>query len=328
MAEVTGAVHTEVDREAVRSLFVRAMDVRYWRRLIPDMTVGGQPAAEAVADTPSEDAFPLEILKQVQEDGWFQLDPVFPAEGLTRLKKALDVLMGAGWLPVFSFMYDEFWTLTRAAPVRLILSTLLGPKYRQRPSFWTHYVQVRPGAHGWRPHTDASRSPGLLPSGRPAMMSLWIPLSEATLDNGCMYVIPTSCHPTIGARFGSLGDDVTRDELETLLQCARALPAQAGSVMGWHGQVVHWGSTANGRSTHPRISLALEFQNAELAAESPTLLMDPDAPMPSFGQRLLLIAAQIRMYLTGFEESERTMNMLALATMLHSWFEQRRGGPA
>ncbi len=321
------ALHTELDREAIRSLFVRAMDVRYWRSLIPDMTVGGQPAAEAVADTPSEEAFPLAILKQVQEDGWFQLDPVFPAEALVRLKNALDLLMGAGWLPVFSFMYDEFWTLTRAAPVRLILSSLLGPEYRQRPYFWTHYVQVRTGAHGWRPHADASGSPGLLPSGRPAMMSLWIPLSEATLDNGCMYVIPTSCRPTIGARFDSLGG-VTRDELETLLQSARALPAEAGSVMGWHGQVVHWGSTANGRSTHPRISLALEFQNAELAEDSSTLLMDPDAPLPSFRQRLLLIAAQIKMYLTRFEQSERTINMLALATLLHSWFEQGRGGPA
>jgi len=321
------AVHTELDREAVRSLFGRAMDVRYWRRLIPDMTVEGQPSAEAVSDTPSEDAFPLAILKQVQEDGWFQLDPIFPAEALTRLKKALDVLIGAGWLPVFSFMYDEFWTLTRAAAVRRILSILLGPKYRQRAYFWTHYVQVRPGAHGWDPHTDASLSPGLLPSGRPAMMSLWIPLSEATLDNGCMYVIPTSSYPTIGARFDSLGG-VTREELGTLLQCARALPAKAGSIMGWHGQVVHWGSRANGRSPQPRISLALEFQNAELAADPSTLLMDPDAPLPSFRQRLLLIAAQIKMYLTRFEKSERTMNMLALATLLHAWFEQRRGGPA
>ena len=65
-----------------------------------------------------------------------------------------------------------------------------------------------------------------------------------------------------------------------------------------------------------------------MAEDSSTLLMDPDAPLPGFRQRLLLIAAQIKMYLTRFEQSERTINMLALATLLHSWFEQGRGGPA
>lgn len=316
--------HTALDREAVRSLLMQALDIRYWRELIPEMTVERPPAAAAVGETQPEDAFEVAILKQVQDDGWFQLDPVFAAAALGRLNNALNVLMGAGWLPVFCFMYDEFWSLTRAAAVRRVLSMLLGPRYRQRPSFWTHYVEARPGAHGWRPHTDASHSPGLLPSGRPAMMSLWIPLSEATLDNGCMYVIPTSGHPTIGARFGSLAD-VTRDELETILQSSRALPAQAGSVLGWHGHVVHWGSAASGRSPHPRISLALEFQNEELVAELPTLLLDPEGPLPSFRQRLLLIAAQIKMYLPGFEKNERTMNMLALAALLHAWFERRRG---
>src|SRR5207244_2616081 len=92
-----------------------------------------------------------------------------------------------------------------------------------------------PGASGWPPHCDDAN--------RPNRVTVWIPLSDATLDNGCMYVVPR---------------DRAAADADARLQACRALPAAAGSILGWNFDVLHWGSTCT-RPGEPRIAISQEF---------------------------------------------------------------------
>src|SRR5207245_2078717 len=122
-------------------------------------------------------------------EGYFQAEPLFSVRVIQRLRNGIEVLRKEDWPPVFSFIYDEFWLATRGPSLAGLLSTALGPEHRQIPHLWTFYIPPTRGATGWLPHVDGwEKSDG---SGdRSNRLTVWIPLSEATLENGCMYVIP------------------------------------------------------------------------------------------------------------------------------------------
>jgi hypothetical protein len=91
------------------------------------------------------------------------------------------------------------------------------------------------------PHRDYSAADSLYyedegkdgQSDHPAILNVWIPLNDAALDNGCMYVVPRE--------FGT--DFVNPDTKEVMrgqpskiyfpLHGVRALPAPAGFLIAW-----------------------------------------------------------------------------------------------
>ena len=88
--------------------------------------------------------------------------------------------------------------------------------------------------------------------------------------------------------------------LEALLQGTRALPARAGSCLGWGHDVVHWGSIVKGTDSsarmEPRISIAVEFIAARQEAtswEQPTLSCDG---MPTLAERLHAVGKCLARY--------------------------------
>ena len=84
-------------------------------------------------------------------------------------------------------------------------------------------------------------------------------------------------------------------ELSQLLQATRALPAPAGALLGWHHQLIHWGSWSSGE-TEPRISFAAEFvATGEKPYESELPLLDP-VSLPPFNVRLRTISKKILDY--------------------------------
>ena len=93
-----------------------------------------------------------------------------------------------------------------------------------------------------------------------------------------------------------------------LLQRSRALPAPAGSVLGWAFDVLHWGS-GNLRASAPRVSVAYEWLGADVTPLEPELpLIDLDQGFPPLSQRLDCVARAILSYhrfdptLLAFEE--------------------------
>jgi Phytanoyl-CoA dioxygenase (PhyH) len=185
---------------------------------------------------------------------------------------------------VFSFVYDQFWAIFRIRTVCAILESYLGRNYDQNNNIWTYYVAAQAGAGGWGPHMDSSL-------GRSAV-TIWIPLTDTNENNACMYVVRQTSMPTSQpANFGEWMN-VAKPELVQVLQGAHALPAQAGALLGWHHQVLHWGSFSQPGET-PRISVAAEFQRSN-AKTSPLLF--GQRTLPTLIERLRCIGSAVLHY--------------------------------
>ena len=205
------------------------------------------------------------------------------------MRRCVETLIQKGWPAVFAFVYDEFWLLPRIPSLKRFLRSVLGREYRQLPHIWCHFINTAAGHSGWVPHVD-----GPMNSGR---VTLWFPLSDATLDNGCMYVIPKGRVPQETLVKFALGHENAKlDEVRVLLQSTRALPATAGSVIGWEFGLVHWGASV-GAAQAPRISFSLEFIG-EAAPLQPyeKSLIDPESALPAFQERLRVIGTCLWTY--------------------------------
>lgn len=263
-----------------------ALDVHYWRALSPDLHV--------------EDAAPMEVAsvagaaidesaRALRDRGYFRLAGVIAPDGVRRLNAAIDAVTRAGWPASFVFMYDEAWHAARSPAVRRLLVGLLGPGFLQIRHVWAHVVEPVAGASGWSPHVDGD--------GR-GRLTVWMALSDATLENGCMHVVPrdvTAALPGLIERFGTDHSQFSRAEVVSLLHGTHALVAAPGDALGWGFDVIHWGGVAR-RAGQARRSLSFEYIAAN---ERPT---DTDGPLssmdvlPSFADRLRSVATAVTSY--------------------------------
>lgn len=135
-------------------------------------------------------AFPLESLGK----NGFAVHPpdeTFQKTICPLLEAAINQLTSAGWPPVFVFVFDELWTYI-AQYVQPAMGAVLGPACLLEPSIycWALGCRSRAGASFNLPHRDYPHAEAFDARGRPAIMNVWVPLTPATLDNGCMYVLP------------------------------------------------------------------------------------------------------------------------------------------
>jgi len=192
---------------------------------------------------------------------------------------------------VFAWVYDDFWALTRIPDVADLLASQIGEGYSQIPHIWTHVVPAMVGSAGWVPHFDGPAE------GR---ASVWIALTDATLTNGCMHVVPRP----------HLADSFRADSLETAqvalidalraLHRVRALPVPRGTALGWTFDVLHWGGACLDVQSARR-AVSLEFIAADRAPnadESPVIPLSGD--FPPLPDRLRMIATAV----AGYEKFE------------------------
>jgi Phytanoyl-CoA dioxygenase (PhyH) len=269
------------------SLLERALDADYWRRLNPDFEICGTREkhlleAQSISDSEAES-----VAAKFRIEGYFRTAPILSAEVAEKLCISVERLRVENWPPVFSFVYDAFWSVFRTPSLEGLLSVVLGPDFKQNSLIWTYYVSPRQESAGWRPHVDAGGS---------ERVTIWIPLTDASVDNGCINVIPRNLVPD------SLPDNfmqwqgVTTNELGQLLQVSRALPADAGSLLGWHHGLIHWGSRSHGTSTTPRISIAGEFLGNPAIPHRSELPLLNRMILPTFEQRVHMIGKAIIEY--------------------------------
>ncbi|HUY19301.1 MAG TPA: phytanoyl-CoA dioxygenase family protein [Candidatus Binataceae bacterium] len=289
--------------DELRRRLEQAADPAYWQALYPPFSVCAP--APPMPDLPPLDAAVLDrYTRGLDQYGYFCSQAPLVERLTAPLLECIDTLRKAGWPPAFAYVYDQLWTLWQIAPIAQILGATLGPGYQWIPHGWCHYVQPVRGASGWPPHVD-----GDLPN----RMSIWIPLTDATIDNGCIYLVPKDMNPSaIGSRRELRA--ASNLQMRELLQRGRALPAPAGSLLGWHFRILHWGSTAHSPG-NPRVSLVLEF----IAANEPPIsnempLYDPAAPLPDLTLRLHSIGRAIRQYMR-YELKMRRYAELAAALM-------------
>jgi hypothetical protein len=270
-----------------------ALDQQYWRKLNPDMAICGEKSA-VPATIPAVDPSVVEKpLRMLFTSGYFELPAIVSGPTLEHMRRCFDVIREEGWPTGFVFIYDEFWRAFRGSVLARFLTGALGEGYRQLPYIWGHYVP--PNSHGWRPHVDGPPFLGKL--------TVWLALTDATLENGCMYVLPRNSQTEKFTDHSLETESSERADALSLLQHSRALPAVAGSCLGWGPNVIHWGSVS-GPSAPARLSISVEFASRDMNPpdEGLTILdADPAAPLPTFETRLHLIASEIKHYEGHFE---------------------------
>jgi hypothetical protein len=260
----------------------QAIDVETWRALVPELTLDGDgEGALPRASFPDLAA----LVGQLREEGHVNVPAVLEAEAVARLRGAVVSLAERGLPPVYLWMYDEVWRAFRA--FRPFLAAALGADYVAVPELWTWHVPAEDAAEGWRPHRDQIEKVFVDADGSPQSLTLWMPLTDATPLNGCIYLLPSHLDPEFRRAVGPR--DVVRRP-----QDIRAQPAVAGSVLAWNHGVLHWGGRASRRAAGPRISVACEFQRPSIQALARPLL--PADRAPPFTLRLWLMARAILGY--------------------------------
>jgi len=266
----------------------RALSPSYWESLNPDLSVTGAAATGTIQAPPIESQQQKNLVERFANDGYLLLDSLLCDPAIDRLRACVEILRKTNWPAIFAFVYDQAWLVSRAAPLVQLLSAILGPAYRQASDVWVHFVPACRGAAGWPPHQDYP--------GRQKLVTVWIALGEATVGNGCLYVLPKDRVPRrLMANWSNL-NVLEWADFELVLQSSRALPARRGTLLILDSEVVHWGSTCT-EAGEPRVNLALEFLAAEtepVACEVP--LLDVQRTLPTFSERLQLIGKSILIY--------------------------------
>ena len=211
---------------------------------------------------------------------------------ISLMKKSIANIVNYKLPPVFAFVYDEFWYIQ--FQLRMLLEKILDKNYKQLPDFWAWHVGN--GQSGWAPHRDKGER-SLFKNNKPKSLTVWIPLSKASPNNSCMYILPANKDnfynkPKLNsANFPGAVSDI------------KALPAEAGDVLMWTQELYHWGSSSGEDGLNePRISIAFEFQRSDIAPFN-NFLLEPNL-LPTFNERLVLISMQILQYthMYGFKK--------------------------
>lgn len=271
------------------------VDKNFWKSLAADFHIEGKDFAKA-ASIPSTNPEEIKLAQDLlKTEGYFQKHQVFSPEETSKYSALIKQLVSNQLLPIFCFIYDEFW-LTQKRMQSLIQNTI-GENYSLRPCLWAWHVDPQKEEAGWKPHRDGNIE-ALNQDLSPKVLSLWIPLSDATTLNGCMYLVPMN-------REAQKPHDVIKG-WDFNLPDARAIPAEAGDAFIWNHWIVHWGSRASKRAVAPRISLGFELESSGSNILNAPLL-DPNE-LPSFEDRLKIIAYQILQYTHMYQFSQEMLD--------------------
>jgi hypothetical protein len=253
-----------------------------WHAIAPGMHIEDQALRESARPIAIDAARAIAAREQLLLDGYIQETGFSFSVDLARLAGAVRALSREGLSPVFAFLFDEFWL--PYCQLDALFREILG-SYAMLPDFWIWNVDPKNGDAGWTPHRDKGAAT-LRPDGMPNSITAWIPLTDATPLNSCMYIVPARHDPTYGTN--------REGEWRFDLPSVRALPAKPGDVLIWNQAVLHWGSKSSPLGKESRISMAIEFQRGDVPPINPPLLK-PCVLLP-FDQRLKLIARQVLQY--------------------------------
>lgn len=275
-------------------LFRRAQNPSTWSGIFAP-PLEAEPADKADENAnKTEDTSAAETARaHVVADGYFVTPSLLPPPAIAAAVRAIEAVEAAGWPPVFAFMADALWDLVATAPFRAVMQATMGQRAAQLPGLWVKRVSGA-GDSGWSPHVDVADAPMLRDDGRPARLSVWIPLTDARIDNGCMFVVPERVASGLSHSFETQ-QDIPVDTAIRLLHHATPLPAPAGAILGWRTTTLHWGGQWKAGAPD-RLSVALEFGH-------PTFPFSPrERPAfelglrPTFESRLALIGRSLVMY--------------------------------
>mmetsp|Transcript_60985 Transcript_60985/g.163582 ORF Transcript_60985/g.163582 Transcript_60985/m.163582 type:complete len:567 (+) Transcript_60985:21-1721(+) len=302
----------------------RFLDCEFWREL------GDQAGLSLLGDMHGESVLPefdYEVLRRrFAVEGFLATPSVLPERRdlLDRLHAAGKLLRDRNLAPVFLYVFDETWELVMA--VWRSIASVFGVEAEElvlEPSVFGYLldrpddVQAKLDAKAMSRHTYAGGNFGVPhrdhtyldcfdEDQRPTMVSVWIPLTDVSGDNGCMSVVPKEFDKLFSehdAATHMLPFDASSGETNFDVAAAVALaPLEAGAACAWHGNSIHWGNRCSRLSSlPPRASLTSSLR---LRSAAPTHLqrtngLDPvtweELPL-SLERRVQLAAAGVLLY--------------------------------
>lgn len=267
----------------VSTIPLTALDVEnpeHWRALCPELHLEGQLSRTPFAITNMD-----ELLGQLHAEGYVNVPGVFGDLEFEPLRKCIESLHQSGIPTPFAFVYDEFWHAFQG--VSGFVEAALGKDYLALPSFWAWHMIASEESAGLGPHRDRV-GPTIASDASPHSLTVWLPFSDATPLNGCIYVLPAQHDDRCRQR---AWDGPGNNDEVVALRDIRALPARAGSFLAWDQALLRWDGRASRRAEGPLISAAFEFQRRDMPPFDEPLL-DPQR-VPSFAERLGLIGKQL-----------------------------------
>lgn len=281
---------------ALTRLGPRLTDPDYWRELNPDLSVTDEPPAARAVAYERAWAASERCHQRLRTEGYVLSPPLVPIDMVLRLRTAVERIVARGLPPGCALMYDEFYQVY--AGVLSAVTPILMPE-----DFWVFFVPPDDGATShWTafpPHKDwADVDPGVMAGDLPTVLVGWVALTDVTPNDSCMYIVPGDCD-----RGYRTHDRVVHAD-DFRLQDVRAVPASAGQVLLFSTHVAHWGSRSSRWATHPRISISMFFQRADVRQRFADVL-DLSQPI-AVADRARWMLRTLRLMM-GREQSEALM---------------------
>lgn len=223
-------------------------DVQFWRDLCPDLTISEE---DTFVTPPNVD---IENVKdKILNDGYFHVSFDSWDLPLDKMAECIQKIKDLDMHPVWCFVYDEFWMLTTKADS--YIKSILGENYHKMPEIWAWHVDPSKKERGWKIHRDGYPN-SIFDNGMPKTLTVWIPLTDTDVKNGCMCVVPIAND----THFYNEGEFYYADWQESFYDNSKVmLEAKAGDLLAWNPQLLHWGGAATDKNANPRISISVEF---------------------------------------------------------------------
>lgn len=239
--------------------------VDFFRSLAPDL-----PITSAVKAAP----YPLSRTPPWPPAGHVSLPAVVSSERIAPMNAVIRKLIDSDLHPVFAYVYDAFWE--PAVSLHAYVTSFLGP-CELLGDGWAWLIPPGSGHRGWTVHRDHY--------GPSRMVTLWVALSDADVNNACIHLVPLDRDP--GYLSGRL------EEAHTDL--AIPLEAKAGTALLWDSHTLHWGGPSTDLARVPRTSFSFTYAAVGPKEGDARVPIDPTTSF-SFKQRLDVIASMIATY--------------------------------
>ncbi len=262
-------------RHLPQGLAIASQSPEFWRRIAPELTISDSYPAIANDDSqPSAETHRMRLLNT----GYLHVKVAQPYNKLPKIAEAMQRLVDAGMPAGFIGVYDEVWTLI--AQSSSLIAAVFNGNGGMVPNFWASHgdQNIDLSAKRRRPGN------GIFSDGTAKNITVCIPVTDATAENGCIYVVPAGQDRNYGKG--------VPDRADASLSGIRALPAKAGDVLIWTGETYHWRGRRDPAADSPSLlSLTWEFQSREIPPLDEMIV--PSFPYVPFETRLGLLARQM-----------------------------------
>lgn len=255
-------------------LAIASQSADFWRGMAPALTISDhQPGPFSV---PGSDQL-LQHRLRLMNAGYAHLPGAAETGKLSSLTDAMTEIAAAGLPPAFLGVYDECWdVVARLSP---LIEGVLGGAARLLPDFWAGHGHACPPIAAGR----AMAGRGVFRNRAPKTITVWVALTDATPDNGCLYLVPADQDKEYGRR--------EPGQAKAPLPAIRAVPTRAGDVVIMTGDTYRWqGQAETSKGQPPVMYLSWSFCEAS-AGFGVTIDSFPYVP---FETRLSILGGQMR----------------------------------